>query len=137
MLHLADYRRKDGAAASLNRLQFLLSQARTSFPDALYIPDALKLIESKGDALNTELRRRGLYVKFAAAFLRSPTILGIFDRERPAAGGERRRHSQELEFDTYRVDDPIAFLKTYSDETVASAGKALWMLQQLAFAEES
>lgn len=137
VLYLADYRRKNGAASALERLSHILKNSHVSFPAALYIPEALRQLDKEQEFFLTEIRKRLPYVKFAATFLQSPDVVAAFDREAPAAGGEKRKHSAELHFDTNRVADPIAFLKTFSDETAANAAKSLWMIQQLAFAEEA
>lgn len=120
------------------QLAVLLERARSRFPDALYIPEALAFIEEQPDEVHEGIQRMENLVRLVRHVLYSEDLAKEISKERVQHGSRAARGYalSRGEFPPYSIENPLRFLEAFATGQELNEKHSLWMLQQLAFAGE-
>jgi hypothetical protein len=119
---------------SVAQLRELLEKLAQSFPDALYIPNAISELKARPDHYRKRADLRSPFVSTARRFLYSPYIRQMLASE-PGLPGHKAAAGypeKSLLFGDDEVTNPIRFLSAFSNDAKPSVLRSFWLLQQLA-----
>ena len=137
-LHATNLQRNDSYNITIDQLIEYLSKTLETYPDSPYIKDALDDLRSNRENYNKALKNRGLLVKFVRYFLYSSSIESMITREPDVTGGEHGGYPLKvLEFSDTMVRNPLRFIKEFSQDKMPDKQRSIWLLQQLAFGDQS
>jgi hypothetical protein len=129
-LHLPNLRRED-VSVTIDQLATDLQAARNEFPAAQYLDDAIRqLRENRGEYIK-KLENRVPLIRFAHAFLESPQIVDMINRQ----PDEEEPPKAVLGFGPNRIKNPLRFVEDMTKDTVPLRPTSVWMLQVLAFSD--
>lgn len=138
-LHSKNLRRqKERYQITIDQCKESLKAAISDHPDSPYIKGALDDLEQREGHYVNLLKNRELLVKFCRFFLYSPIINSFIEREPYISGGDKRPYGFDpLEFLDIPVQNPLRFIEEFSQDKGSQKQRSVWMLQQLAFVEDS
>jgi hypothetical protein len=121
---------------SRDQLIHILSGLKDSTKD-LYVEAALKHLREHWDERikNALICRKGI-VKIVRAFLFSDSIADSLRQERKAFGPGSKREGYPMnprELSSLMIDNPLKFIKVYTDSGEPSEAVSAWMLSTIAF----
>lgn len=126
---------KNVYSTTVNNLIFHLRKARSRFPHAQYMPDALSRLETSSAFFERELCRTENLVKFVRFILYSEELADLLNHDSTVSSG--RKSGYRFSFYDYPdqpIENPLRFAEAFSSGATINEKHSAWIIQHLAFA---